>query len=494
MLTPIHQRVLASDPRLPLLAALPALLALMALLTDSSSDAVLSLLGILCFAVSCYCTVRTYLNMGIRAQLPSLVIHLAFMFWFFAPTFLRVIRAEGFDDRAAAISADSANALSTFVAVTLTYFVTILFGQLRLSHRLARRITRTLGSEPFVLNRHSLLFVLGGTLASLGFYVAIAGGFRSALSLISSSRATDKPWEHVGYTASSLTPLHVFFTSLLVALAVVSLHLALSSGASIRARIYLVANGIVAAGWVSIGSGTRSLLIQATLPALLVFFAGAVAQRSAQRYVRLGLLGALLLATILVASIQRHYRSTATLQDGATLAIEDNDMFKLCSFAIAVQEREQRYIHDSALLHIVSGPVPRALWPNKPMMESMFVFTRYVWGFDTRDRGGNTLPSIVGQYYLNWGWWGIIELGLFLGLITRLLDQAYALAHSRSLARVGLVAIMTYLFVSFRMLSFSYFSPMLMTLVIAAALGRVTWFHAKRSGLETARHPLSRTR
>ena len=48
---------------------------------------------------------------------------------------------------------------------------------------------------------------------------------------------------------------------------------------------------------------------------------------------------------------------------------------RLSRIAAAVQEREGRYMHDSAALHIISGPVPRALWHDKPVMTSMFVFS-----------------------------------------------------------------------------------------------------------------------
>jgi hypothetical protein len=112
-------------------------------------------------------------------------------------------------------------------------------------------------------------------------------------------------------------------------------------------------------------------------------------------------------------------------------------------------------------------------------MESMFVFTEYVWGHDTRKQGGNTIPSVVGQYYMNWGWWGVLEIGLVLGLLVRLLDIGFSLSGPRDLARFGILGVMAYFFIGFRMLTFSFFPPMVMTVVIGAVVARARWFQPR---------------
>jgi hypothetical protein len=174
---------------------------------------------------------------------------------------------------------------------------------------------------------------------------------------------------------------------------------------------------------------------------------------------------------VLLADFQRQYRSTTEI-DGVSLQIQDNDFFTQTAFAIAVHEIEGRDLHDSALLHIVSAPLPRALWPGKPKMESAFVFSQYLWGYDVSEMGANTIPSIVGQYYLNWGWLGVFEIGLVLGVVFRLLDSASARTPLGSSTRFACMAVATYVFVSFRMLSFSFFAPMVASVVFVALASR----------------------
>jgi len=63
-------------------------------------------------------------------------------------------------------------------------------------------------------------------------------------------------------------------------------------------------------------------------------------------------------------------------------------------------------------LATLTMPVPRGLWPSKPL-PSTGVFTLAFWP-DTWLLGGTTLPpGLFGEFYLNFGWIGVL-IGAFL--------------------------------------------------------------------------------
>ena len=100
----------------------------------------------------------------------------------------------------------------------------------------------------------------------------------------------------------------------------------------------------------------------------------------------------------------------------------------------------------------------------------MIVHSRYIRGYDITKRGGNSLPSIVGQYLLSWGWFGIFEIGLWLGLIVGAGDKVFAGLAPRAVGRLSYAIFTTYLFVSFRTIGFFFFTPVAITILMGHVL------------------------
>jgi len=72
-------------------------------------------------------------------------------------------------------------------------------------------------------------------------------------------------------------------------------------------------------------------------------------------------------------------------------------------------------------------PVPRGLWPDKPL-PSTGVFTLAFWP-DTWLLSGTTLPpGLFGEFYLNFGWIGVILGGFFFARFGRRLLARHAAA------------------------------------------------------------------
>lgn len=78
---------------------------------------------------------------------------------------------------------------------------------------------------------------------------------------------------------------------------------------------------------------------------------------------------------------------------------------------------------ETLLLPLLFKPIPRCWMPDKPENASMV----YMWQFHPREyaAGYSLAPSIFGDVYLNFGWYGCAVMSALLGLITGRLDRAF---------------------------------------------------------------------
>ncbi len=76
------------------------------------------------------------------------------------------------------------------------------------------------------------------------------------------------------------------------------------------------------------------------------------------------------------------------------------------------------------------GFIPRAVWPDKPIGIGKEV-TRYYEGPFYDPRGGlSVAPTVLGEFWVNFGWLGVIGSGFLLGLVCRT-ASAYAVSGMR---------------------------------------------------------------
>lgn len=97
---------------------------------------------------------------------------------------------------------------------------------------------------------------------------------------------------------------------------------------------------------------------------------------------------------------------------------------------------------ETLLLPLVFKPIPRCWMPNKPENASMV----YMWQFRPRDyaAGYSLAPSIFGDVYLNFGWYGCAVMSALLGLITGRLDRAFVLQDVSGLPAFMIVHVKFY--------------------------------------------------
>lgn len=458
-----------------ILAFIPLFFSTFAFLVNSYDWSTMAALAVVSFGAWSLGFVRCYFGLGKRNQLPLLVFYLGMLFWFYWPCLAGAFTDEQWHQAAALVRTDNSHALTSLVLINLYGFLVALMNQFRYSPRFVKRLCRILGSKPAPETGRLFLVFAIGVVICLSFYVIMAGGPVRAVELMLASRTEDKPWDREGYAGSSIATIEAIAEGWLVAFIALGFHMALDSSDKVRRRLGYVLFAGMALAYIAIERGTRSILVEVALPPLGIYYARVAHRLTAVRLRRTGFLLAAMIGVILAANAQRQYRRTAVIED-VEVEVTDSDFFKQCAFAVAVIEHEKRFMHDSAALHIISGPIPRALWEGKPRMDGMWVYTEYMWGKDTSRTGGNSNMSIVGEYYMNWGWWGVVEVGVFLGLLIRLMDLVFGAAPPLHMARFAVLGVMAYLFVTFRIISFAFFPPCATTVIVAMAISRLRWF------------------
>jgi len=90
---------------------------------------------------------------------------------------------------------------------------------------------------------------------------------------------------------------------------------------------------------------------------------------------------------------------------------------------------ELPYQHGLTLISLLTMPVPRWLWPDKPLT-APGVFTMAFWPERWLDEGSTMPPGLVGELYMNFAWAGVAA-GMYL------FGRAYAHAEKRIREKPG---------------------------------------------------------
>jgi oligosaccharide repeat unit polymerase len=133
------------------------------------------------------------------------------------------------------------------------------------------------------------------------------------------------------------------------------------------------------------------------------------------------------------------------------------------------------YFHEPAEPYFLIHWIPRRFWHDKPIMRSWsFYNNAYTGGSPTF----NVTPSIIGQFHMNWGIWGVVFIGLWLGFLTYLADRLFASLDLNRQKAMGVTVGILYAFI---VVSFRFYSPVYFTYVVAATIGMFVLTRAQRS-------------
>ena len=176
---------------------------------------------------------------------------------------------------------------------------------------------------------------------------------------------------------------------------------------------------------------------------LLVIGARAVKSRLRAAFIRNVLLAAGLAILSLVAIIRSEggtqSASELSLRGGIATSLEQtfsgSYFMDPAKTAIIVETFPERlpFLHGRTYLEFVIAPIPRAIWPEKPDVRNSYFVAEEV--LDLRTNSG-VPPSGLAEFYMNFGWPGIV-LGMFLtGVLSAWLYRRYRTAPNPQLARI----------------------------------------------------------
>lgn len=227
-------------------------------------------------------------------------------------------------------------------------------------------------------------------------------------------------------------------------------------GLSFNRLIYLVIIVLIFP-LVFFGAGSRFNLAYLVLPSVLILAAPVLhsTDRRRRKLTAVCLGGIFILVFGLQATVRNDGITTDTSARFSELVLagsEGSDHFGALLIAVDFSNRRGQYFMEPMLPFFLTHLIPASVWPGKPYPETWIEYN----GVVTQGHGFNVTPSVIGQYFMNWGFVGVIYIGLFFGAMGRFCDDWFArLDMSKQFASATLAGV----FLTFIFLSFRYFSP-----------------------------------
>ncbi|MDD1778126.1 MAG: oligosaccharide repeat unit polymerase [Candidatus Helarchaeota archaeon] len=332
-----------------------------------------------------------------------------------------------------------------------------------------------LKSRPMTDSHILLLLVLTGCTIGLLPIFILSSGFNSALKSILQSRIIEKPWlqiENLGNQSSAFT----YLTSSILIASVSLLWIIIYQGRrkAPGVRIALGALALTISAILFLDQGTRSVSALIFLPPIIL-----VIQNKLRQYRFRSVVLAVLLVFLVVFVLQfqlvfrteydRSHLNESLFKNWATLG-GTIDYFKETLLAASLVPGYHDYFKESILLQFISSPIPRFIWPSKPASTLVWYYSLWRLNIDIYQGKGNTFPGIVGQFYMSWGVFGPILVGLLMGWISARINfflfRASFINDPFKTATGALWAV--WIFMSYRVLSPGFLYPVLIAGLLVA--------------------------
>ena len=221
-------------------------------------------------------------------------------------------------------------------------------------------------------------------------------------------------------------------------------------------------------------SGTRHIWLYISLPAGILILRRFKGRLTLMRMARWGVVIAVF---VLVMQLQFAFRtygwgSSESSYSNVFKDYEVTGQFTALLFAEYLVPGTHEYFKEPAETYFLIHWMPREFWPGKPIMKSWSYYN------DAYVRGGafNVTPSVIGQFHINWGIYGVIWIGIWLGLLTSVADRLLLAVKVEEQRAMTVVIGMFYGFIisSFRFYSPIYFAYLLFAIV-------AMWFITRRN-------------
>ncbi len=229
------------------------------------------------------------------------------------------------------------------------------------------------------------------------------------------------------------------------------------------------------------GGGTRGQTAYMFMPALFLVFlkyqsqaAELLKKWSFKAYVMASVVG---LTILVILQIQITYRNGGfeNVQfNEVKTDLEGNSMFSEGLAGMKLIPEQKDFFYNSFPGHgaimampdltwrFIYGPIPRALWPGKPIDPLWKWYNAVITGRPEDDLEGTTVSTgLIGDWYFRFGLAGVMEGGLLFGWLCLMSERFLQNSQGRLLQMVFSVGMLVFIFRSFRGLSFINLYPLL---------------------------------
>jgi oligosaccharide repeat unit polymerase len=221
-------------------------------------------------------------------------------------------------------------------------------------------------------------------------------------------------------------------------------------------RFYLLLGILSALPFVMV-SGSRHLWLYIALPTVVIsirLFGGGT---NPGRFLRISVLALVVLLVVqLQFALRQHgWTKTSYVSTQQIFQTGTTGQFTALLYAEYLVPEFHGYFREPAEPYFVTHFIPRAIWPEKKFMQS---WTYYNASY-TQGLKFNVTPSVIGQFYINWGVAGVAFIGVWLGFLTYLADRILSALNIRRQWAMAAAVGMLYAFVcsSFRIYYPIYF-------------------------------------
>jgi oligosaccharide repeat unit polymerase len=218
----------------------------------------------------------------------------------------------------------------------------------------------------------------------------------------------------------------------------------------------------------SFGTGTRGFVLFVGMPVVMLLFlkynyqaAAAMKRVSIRAYVIGFAIGTVFLILI---QIQGDYR-TQGFHDVEEVEVSDlkgNEMFTTTLVGMSLIPDNVPYLCNrftgegliralpEAAYWFLIGPIPRAMWHDKPIDPIGAWYSDTVTGEHNGDEGTTISGGAVGTWYFKFGPWGVVQMGLLYGWMMRAVEESLRKADGRPMGILFSLAFGTFMFRGFR--------------------------------------------
>jgi len=460
----------------------PLVFSLVSIFFQVSSPSVIRSLVLLLFMCSVLLVIRRIRMDWKDGKLAGMAVVAGFFGWYAFPAFIKFYSEQNSYINNLSISLDQGNAIRAVAYLSLFLFIWVLA-----DHYFYKvRLFRSKFSSVSYLTNPGRLTLLGIACCTVGFipYVVFGMGISEIISLIFQSRLAEKPWIHTENLGNFKSPFLFIAQSAMAAGACILWLATQEKSFPLYQKIVIGVFAFMVSLLIFFDQGTRSVMALILLPVLLINIYE-VWKRSKMRFV----ISAIVFGIVFVALLQIQLFSRISgipaglpypqIQKWATLD-DTTDMFSETMFSLHLIPASHEFFRESALVQFLVSPIPRFVWPSKPVSQVVWYYTLHRWGIDIYEGGGNVFPGVVGQSYMSWGGWGPIFLGLFMGWLSSRVDDFLSRANNfHNLYYRALGVIMSvWILISYRVISPGYLYPVIIVFLIirSSSTRRVTAF------------------